>query len=105
VGIMLEGAGFSVVDLGTGVDPEVFADTALAEGASVVGLSALLTTTMGGMRDVVDLIRRRDPDSRIRIIVGGAPVSQDFADEIGADGYSYDAGSAVVLVKRLMGAA
>ncbi len=105
VGIMLEGAGFSVVDLGTGVDPETFVDTAIAEDASVVGLSALLTTTMGGMRDVVELIRRRDPDSKIRIIVGGAPVTQDFADEIGADGYSYDAGSAVDLVKRLMGAA
>lgn len=103
VGIMLEGAGYSVVDLGTGVEPEAFADTAIAEGASVVGLSALLTTTMGGMRDVVDLIRRRDPDSKIQIIVGGAPVSQDFADEIGADGYSYDAGSAVALVKGLTG--
>ncbi len=58
-----------------------------------------------GLRDVINLIRRRDPDSRIRIITGGAPLLQDFADEIGADGSSYDAGSAVVSVKRLMGAA
>ena len=93
------------LQLGTGVEPEVFAETAIAEGASVGGIPALLTTTMGGMRDVVAHIRRRDPDSRIRIIVGGAPVSLDFADEIGADGTNYGAGSAVELVKRLLGAA
>ena len=105
VGIMLEGAGFSVVDLGTGVAPETFVDTAVAEGASVVGLSALLTTTMGGMRDVIELIRERDLGDEIRVIVGGAPLTQVYADEIGADGYSYDAGSAVELVKGLMGTA
>ena len=91
--------------LGTGVEPDVFAETAIVEGASVVGIPARLTATMGGMHDVVALIRRRDPDSGIQIIVGGAPVSQDFADEIGADGYSSDAGSAVDMVKRRVGAA
>jgi 5-methyltetrahydrofolate--homocysteine methyltransferase len=103
VGIMLEGAGFSIVDLGTGVEPETFADTAVAENASVVGLSALLTTTMTGMRDVVELFRGRGLDDAIHVIVGGAPVTQAYADEIGAAGYAYDASSAVELVKRLVG--
>ncbi|MEX1310395.1 MAG: corrinoid protein [Candidatus Sulfomarinibacteraceae bacterium] len=105
VGIMLEGAGFEVVDLGTGVAAETFVDTAVAEGASVIGLSALLTTTMPGMREVVDLIRERGHRGDLRVIVGGAPLSQAFADEIGADGYSYDAAGAVELVKTLVGAA
>ena len=105
VGIMLEGAGFEVVDLGTGVAPEAFVDAALAEDASVIGLSALLTTTMPAMREVVELTRQRDPDRRLRIIVGGAPVTQAYADTIGADGYSYDAAGAVALVKRLTGGA
>jgi 5-methyltetrahydrofolate--homocysteine methyltransferase len=105
VGIMLQGAGFEVVDLGTGVAAETFVDTAVAEGASVIGLSALLTTTMPGMREVVDLIRERGHRGDLRVIVGGAPLSQSFADEIGADGYSYDAAGAVELVKTLVGAA
>jgi 5-methyltetrahydrofolate--homocysteine methyltransferase len=105
VGIMLEGAGFEVVDLGTGVAPESFVDTAIAEGASVIGLSALLTTTMTGMRDVIELIGERGHRGELRVIVGGAPLTQEYADEIGADGYSYDAAGAVELVKRLVGAA
>ncbi len=105
VGIMLEGAGFEVVDLGTGVAPELFVDTALAEGASIIGLSALLTTTKSGMRDVIELIRERGRRDALRVIVGGAPLTQDYADEIGADGYSYDAAGAVELVKRLTGTA
>lgn len=103
VAIMLEGAGFEVIDLGTGVAPEVFADTAIAEGASVIGLSALLTTTMSGMRDVVEVVRKRDPGGTLRIIVGGAPVSRAFADEIGADGYSDNASAAVSLARKLAG--
>ena len=105
VGIMLEGAGFDVVDLGTGVTPDAFVDTAISEGASVIGLSALLTTTMSGMRDVIDIIQERGHRNKLRVIVGGAPVSQDYADQIGADGYSYDAAGAVELVKNLVGAA
>lgn len=105
VGIMLEGAGFEVVDLGTGVAPELFVDTALAEGASIIGLSALLTTTKSGMRDVIELVRERGRRDALRVIVGGAPLTQDYADEIGADGYSYDAAGAVELVKRLTGTA
>jgi 5-methyltetrahydrofolate--homocysteine methyltransferase len=105
VGIMLRGAGFDVVDLGSDVPADRFVDSAVAEGASVIGMSALLTTTMTGMKKVVDLIRERGLDGDIKVIVGGAPLSQAFASEIGADGYGYDATSAVALVKGLTGAA
>ena len=102
VGIMLKGAGYEVVDIGADVAPEVFVDTAEAEGASVVGLSALLTTTMMGMKNVVEIVKERGLQEKIKVIVGGAPVTQEFADEIGADGYGYDAGNAVEIVKGLM---
>jgi 5-methyltetrahydrofolate--homocysteine methyltransferase len=105
VGTMLEGAGYRVVDLGTGVAPGAFIDTAAAEGASVIGLSALLTTTMPAMRDVIELARERGRRDELKIIVGGAPLTQAYADEIGADGYSWDAAGAVELVKALTGAA
>ncbi|MCG6948340.1 MAG: corrinoid protein [Acidobacteria bacterium] len=102
VGIMLKGAGYEVVDIGADVAPEVFVDTAEAEGANVVGLSALLTTTMMGMKNVVEIVKERGLQDKIKVIVGGAPVSQEFADEIGADAYGYDAGNAVEIVKGLM---
>jgi 5-methyltetrahydrofolate--homocysteine methyltransferase len=105
VGIMLKGAGFEVIDLGADVAPESFVETAAAEDAGVVGLSALLTTTMTGMRDVVELIRDRGLEGKVKVIVGGAPLSQAFADDIGADGYGYDASYAVTLVKELTGTA
>lgn len=105
VGVMLKGAGFEVIDLGANVAPERFVETADAEGAQVVGLSALLTTTMTGMKDVVSLVKDKGLDGRVKVIVGGAPLSQAFADEIGADGYGYDASNAVTLVKRLTGVA
>jgi 5-methyltetrahydrofolate--homocysteine methyltransferase len=103
VGIMLEGAGYEIVDLGTDVPPERFVEAAESERASVVGLSALLTTTMTGMKDVVDLVKSKGLHDQIKVIVGGAPLSQAFADEIGADGYGYDANKAVGLVKELTG--
>jgi 5-methyltetrahydrofolate--homocysteine methyltransferase len=105
VGIMLKGAGFEVVDLGNDVPPERFVDQAVAAGAGVIGLSALLTTTMTGMRQVVELVRQRGLEGRLKVIVGGAPLSQRFADEIGADAYGYDAANAVEVVKRLTGVA
>jgi 5-methyltetrahydrofolate--homocysteine methyltransferase len=105
VGVMLKGAGFEVIDLGANVAPERFVETAEAEDAQVVGLSALLTTTMAGMKDVVSLLKDRGLDGRVKVIVGGAPLSQAFADSIGADGYGYDASNAVTLVKRLTGGA
>jgi 5-methyltetrahydrofolate--homocysteine methyltransferase len=103
VGIMLKGAGFQVIDVGNDVEAKVFVDAAEAENASVVGLSALLTTTMTGMKEVVDLVKARGLQEKIKIIVGGAPLSKAFADEIGADAYGYDAGNAVEIVKELVG--
>jgi len=104
VGIMLGGAGFEVVDLGNDVSPERFVETAESQGASVIGLSALLTTTMSAMSRVVDLVRERGLAGRVRVIVGGAPVSESFAAEIGADAYGYDAANAVDRVKKLINA-
>ena len=105
VGIMLKGAGFEVIDLGHDVAPERFVDTAVETGATVIGLSALLTTTMGRMRDVVALLHERGLAGRVRTIVGGAPVTAEFAREIGADDYAYDAAHAVERVKALVGLA
>jgi 5-methyltetrahydrofolate--homocysteine methyltransferase len=102
VGIMLEGAGFEVIDLGHDVPPERFIDAVEAHGASVIGLSALLTTTMAGMKDVVDLVRARGLAGRVRVIVGGAAVSEAWAREIGADAYGYDAANAVERVRALV---
>ena len=101
VGIMLKGAGYEVVDVGSDVAPEVFVDAAEKEGAAVVGLSALLTTTMTGMKDVVELVKTRGLQDKVKVIVGGAPLSKQFAEEIGADAYGYDASNAVDIVKEL----
>ena len=103
VGIMLEGAGFEVIDLGSDVKPERFVETAESEGATVVGLSALLTTTMIGMRDVVELVRSRGLQDTVKVIVGGAPLSRSFADDIGADAYGFDAANAVERIRELTG--
>jgi len=105
VGIMLTGAGFEVIDLGSDVAPERFVETASAEGAPVIGMSALLTTTMSVMKKVVELARERGLSDRVKIIVGGAPVSKQFAEEIGADSYGFDAANAVDRVKALIGTA
>jgi 5-methyltetrahydrofolate--homocysteine methyltransferase len=105
VGIMLKGAGFEVIDLGNDVPPEEFVDAAIAENARVIGLSALLTTTMPVMKEVVDLARDRGVYGRIKIIVGGAPLSREYATEIGAHAYCFDGVSAVDCVKRFVGAA
>jgi 5-methyltetrahydrofolate--homocysteine methyltransferase len=102
VGIMLKGAGFEIIDLGNDVPPERFVETAVAEDAPVIGLSALLTTTMSGMKSVVELIEQRGLSDKIKVIVGGAPLSREFADEIGADDYGYDAANAVERVSELM---
>ena len=99
VGIMLKGAGFDVIDLGKDVPPEKFVATAVAEKADVIGLSALLTTTMPVMQKVVDLARERGIYGRTRIIVGGAPLSAEYARQIGADAYCFDGIKAVECVK------
>jgi 5-methyltetrahydrofolate--homocysteine methyltransferase len=103
VGIMLQGAGFEIVDLGVDVEPSAFVDAAVTHDASLVGISALLTTTMTRMKDVVSAIDARGLRGRIRVVVGGAPLSHDFAASIGADGYAPDATSAVSCVRALAG--
>jgi 5-methyltetrahydrofolate--homocysteine methyltransferase len=105
VGILLKGAGFEVIDLGHDVAPEAFIETALRERAPLIGMSALLTTTMSRMRDVCALVRSRGLQDRVRTIVGGAPVDADFAREIGADAYACDAAQAVERVRDLLGVA
>lgn len=100
VAIMLRGSGYEVIDLGTDVPAERFIAAAIEEKASVIGISALLTTTMPLMRQVVELRRKEGLDGKIKIFIGGAPVSQPFADEIGADGYGCDAVQAVEWVEK-----
>jgi len=105
VGIMLKGAGFEVIDLGNDVSPEKFVDTAIEEKAPIIGLSALLTTTMPVMKKVVDLVKARGAAGNIRVIIGGAPVTEQYAREIGADAYGFDGVNAVESVTRLMSGA
>ncbi len=103
VGIMLKGAGFDIIDLGKDVPPEEFVETAVREGAEVIGMSTLLTTTTPMMTQVIELLKEKGFDSTIKTIVGGAPVSEELARDIGADSYGYDAASAVDRVKELIG--
>jgi 5-methyltetrahydrofolate--homocysteine methyltransferase len=102
VGMMAEGAGFTVVDLGTDTSAERFIEAARTHGAALIGMSALLTTTMIYMRTVVQAVKAAGLD-QLKICVGGAPVSADYAREIGADGYAADAATAVELFKQLLG--
>jgi 5-methyltetrahydrofolate--homocysteine methyltransferase len=104
VGIMLKGAGFEVIDLGNDVAAEKFVAAAKSHDARVIGMSALLTTTMPVMKEVVDLLKKENLDGRIKTIIGGAPVSQNYAGEIGADAYGYDCAQAVAGVKKLAAA-
>ena len=99
---MLKGAGFRIVDLGIDVDGPKFVDAIKKENPDIIGLSALLTTTMRSMKDTVDAIKQAGVRDSVKIIVGGAPLTQAYADEIGADGYSPDAAQAVKLAKGLM---
>ena len=104
VAMMWKGANIEVVDLGTNVAPERFVEAAREHGASIVGVSALLTTTMVGMRDVVAAIRAADLGD-VKVIVGGAPVTADYAASIGADAYAPDAATAVQVAKTAVGMA
>jgi len=104
VGIMLKGAGFEVIDLGNDVAAEKFVAAAKSHDARVIGMSALLTTTMPVMKEVVDLLKKENLDGRIKTIIGGAPVSQNYAAEIGVDAYGYDCAQAVAGVKKLAAA-
>lgn len=102
VGIMLEGAGFEVVDLGKDVPPDKFIETAQKENAKVIGMSALLTTTMPMMGEVTKLLKEKKLNDTIKTIIGGASLSEEYAHNIGADAYAYDAANAVERVKLLM---
>jgi len=103
VAMMLEGAGFEVIDLGVDVSPEKFVEAVNNTGAQIVGMSALLTTTMPSMKDTIEAIKAAGLRDKVKIMIGGAPVTQNFADEIGADGYAPDAASAADLAKKLIG--
>ena len=101
VGMMLEGNGFTVVDLGEDVDPEKFVE-AVKNGAQAIGMSALLTTTMPNMALTIQALKDAGLRDKVKVLVGGAPITQEFADQIGADGYSTDAASAADLAKKLI---
>ncbi len=100
--MMVEGAGFEVVDLGVNCEPEKFVKAAQEHKADAIGMSALLTTTMTNMKATIDAFKEAGIRGKVKIIVGGAPLTQSFADEIGADGYAPDAASAVDLLKKLL---
>ncbi|MFH2218166.1 MAG: corrinoid protein [Pseudomonadota bacterium] len=102
VGMMLEGAGFSIVDLGVDVAPETFVSTVKAEDADILGMSALLSTTMPSMSLTVKALVEAGLRKDVKVIVGGAPVTGKFAEEIGADAYAPDAGAAVSQAKKML---
>ncbi len=102
VGMMLEGGGFQVVDAGIDVAAEKFLELARTNNAQLIGCSALLTTTMTNMKSVVDAVKNSDLKGKLKVMIGGAPVTQAFCDEIGADGYAPDAASASDLAKKLI---
>lgn len=103
VAAMLEGAGFEVIDLGVNVPPEQFVETARNQNAQIVAMSTLLTTTMPAMKDTIELLKRAGLRERVHVLIGGAPVTQRFAEEIGADGYSENAPGAVQIARRCLG--
>jgi 5-methyltetrahydrofolate--homocysteine methyltransferase len=102
VTLMLEGAGFEVQDLGVDVPPEKFVEAIASGTVDIVALSALLTTTMSHMKTTIETIEQAGLRDKVKIIVGGAPVTQDFADRIGADGFSADASAASGLAQSLL---
>ncbi len=102
VSMMFESAGFEVIDLGVDVSPEAFVDAISSNDANFVALSALLTTTMDTMRRTINIIEEKGLKGKVKVLIGGAPVNQSFADEIGADGYAADAGSASKLAKSML---
>lgn len=102
VAMMLEGAGFEIIDLGNDVPPEKFVDKAIEVDAPIIAMSALLTTTMYSMKQTIDLLRKKGLDGRISTMVGGAPVTESFAREIGATAYGEDAATAVEIARRLI---
>jgi 5-methyltetrahydrofolate--homocysteine methyltransferase len=103
VASMLEGGGFEVIDLGVDVPAQKFVEAAKEQEGTIIAMSALLTTTMTQMKSVVQALRDAGLRDRVRVIIGGAPITQQYADEIGADGYSDNASAAVGLARKLVG--
>ena len=100
---MLEGGGYEVIDLGVNVTPEQFVAAVKGKGANIVAMSALLTTTMPAMKTTVDALQQAGVRQQVKVLIGGAPVTQKYADEIGADGYSESAAGAVNAAKKALG--
>jgi len=105
VAMMLEGSGFEVIDLGTDVSPQQFVDAVRSDAPQVIGMSALLTTTMPSMGATIEALKEAGLREGVKVMIGGAPITQDFADKIGADGFAPDASSASRKAKQLVGAA
>jgi 5-methyltetrahydrofolate--homocysteine methyltransferase len=103
VAAMLEGGGFEVIDLGVNVPPEKFIESVKSKNANIVAMSALLTTTMPSMKSTIDAFKQAGIREQVKFLIGGAPITQKFADEIGADGYSESAVGAVSLAKQVTG--
>jgi 5-methyltetrahydrofolate--homocysteine methyltransferase len=103
VGLMMEGAGFEVIDVGTDVSADAFVEAVKKEQPHLIGLSALLTTTMPGATEVIQKLNAANLRDSVKVMIGGAPVTQAFADQIGADGYASDAASASKKAKELLG--
>jgi 5-methyltetrahydrofolate--homocysteine methyltransferase len=103
VAMMLEGAGFEVIDMGVDASPEKFLATVKDKQPNLIGLSALLTTTMPSMKATIEALKEGGVRGQVKVMIGGAPVTQRYADEIGADGYAPDAASAVDIARKLLG--
>src|SRR5208283_3250096 len=104
VASLLEGGGFEVIDLGVNVTPEKFIETVNTKQANIVAMSALLTTTMPSMKTTIDALKQAGVRSKVKVLIGGAPITQKYAEEIGADGYSENAVGAVALAKKAVAA-
>ena len=105
VRMMMEGTGFEVIDLGTDVSPDKFVAAVKEHAPDLVGMSALLTTTMPGMKETIEALAEAGLRDRVKVLIGGAPVTREYSDKIGADGYAPDASSATRRAKELLGAA
>ncbi|MDO9086157.1 MAG: corrinoid protein [Anaerolineaceae bacterium] len=102
VAMMLEGAAFEIIDLGTDVSPERFIQAVKENGAQIIAMSALLTTTMPNMKNTIEALKEAGIRDQVKVMIGGAPVTQTYADQIGADGYAEDASRAVAKARSLM---
>ncbi len=103
VSMMMEGAGFTIIDLGVDIPADAFVEKVKETGAEILALSALLSTTMPGMKETIDALQNAGLRDKVKVMIGGAPVSAGFAEQIGADSYAPDAGSAVIEAKKILG--